>query len=66
MHNHLRDLGVRKVLVTGGAGFLGPHLCEGVVEAGHEVLWVDNYFTAANGMSRICSCIQGVKRCVMM
>ena len=35
----------RRVLVTGGAGFLGSHLCERLVAAGHEVLCVDNYFT---------------------
>ena len=35
----------RKVLVTGGAGFLGSHLCERLLEAGAEVLCVDNYFT---------------------
>jgi UDP-glucuronate decarboxylase len=34
-----------KVLVTGGAGFLGSHLCERLLSAGHEVLCVDNYFT---------------------
>ena len=35
----------RRVLVTGGAGFLGSHLCERLVAAGHEVLCVDNFFT---------------------
>jgi UDP-glucuronate decarboxylase len=35
----------RRVLVTGGAGFLGSHLCERLVAAGHEVLCIDNYFT---------------------
>jgi UDP-glucuronate decarboxylase len=35
----------KRVLVTGGAGFLGSHLCERLVEAGDEVLCVDNYFT---------------------
>ncbi len=35
----------KRVLVTGGAGFLGSHLCDRLVEAGHEVLCVDNYFT---------------------
>ncbi len=35
----------RRVLVTGGAGFLGSHLCERLIEAGHDVLCVDNYFT---------------------
>jgi UDP-glucuronate decarboxylase len=33
------------VLVTGGAGFLGSHLCERLVESGHEVLCADNLFT---------------------
>lgn len=36
-----------KVLVTGGAGFLGSHLCERLVERGDEVLCVDNYFTGS-------------------
>ena len=36
---------VRKVLVTGGAGFLGSHLCERLLAQGHEVLCVDNFFT---------------------
>ena len=35
----------RRILVTGGAGFLGSHLCERLVAAGNEVLCVDNYFT---------------------
>ena len=35
----------RRVLVTGGAGFIGSHLCERLVEAGHDVLCADNYFT---------------------
>ena len=35
----------KRILVTGGAGFLGSHLCEKLLEAGHEVLCVDNYFT---------------------
>ncbi|MEP1765802.1 MAG: UDP-glucuronic acid decarboxylase family protein [Sulfitobacter sp.] len=34
-----------RVLVTGGAGFLGSHLCEQLLDAGHDVLCVDNYFT---------------------
>jgi UDP-glucuronate decarboxylase len=35
----------KRILVTGGAGFLGSHLCERLVGLGHEVLCVDNYFT---------------------
>ncbi|GAA0277681.1 SDR family oxidoreductase [Alteraurantiacibacter aestuarii] len=35
----------KRVLVTGGAGFLGSHLCERLVDAGHDVLCVDNYYT---------------------
>ncbi|MDT8345540.1 MAG: UDP-glucuronic acid decarboxylase family protein [Thermohalobaculum sp.] len=35
----------RRILVTGGAGFLGSHLCDRLVAAGHEVLCVDNFFT---------------------
>ena len=37
----------KQVLVTGGAGFLGSHLCERLLEHGHEVLCLDNYFTGA-------------------
>ncbi|SEE31229.1 UDP-glucuronic acid decarboxylase family protein [Bradyrhizobium erythrophlei] len=36
-----------KVLVTGGAGFLGSHLCERLIGQGHDVLCVDNYFTGS-------------------
>jgi UDP-glucuronate decarboxylase len=40
---------MKRILVTGGAGFLGSHLCERLVEAGHDVVCMDNYFT---GMKR--------------
>src|SRR5687767_9743991 len=36
---------MKRVLVTGGAGFLGSHLCERLRAQGHDVLCVDNYFT---------------------
>jgi len=36
-----------KILVTGGAGFLGSHLCDRLVERGDDVLCVDNYFTGS-------------------
>src|SRR6202047_3753475 len=35
----------KRVLVTGGAGFLGSHLCERLLRDGHDVLCIDNYFT---------------------
>ena len=35
----------KRVMVTGGAGFLGSHLCERLLDHGHEVLCVDNFFT---------------------
>ena len=35
----------KRILVTGGAGFLGSHLCERLCAQGHDVLCVDNYFT---------------------
>ena len=35
----------KKILVTGGAGFLGSHLCEKLIDQGHHVICLDNYFT---------------------
>ncbi len=35
----------KKILITGGAGFIGSHLCEKLLSKGHEVICVDNYFT---------------------
>ena len=35
----------KRILVTGGAGFLGSHLCERLLQQGHEVICADNYFT---------------------
>jgi UDP-glucuronate decarboxylase len=34
-----------RIVVTGGAGFLGSHLCERLIDAGHEVICLDNFFT---------------------
>lgn len=39
------DLSKTRALVTGGAGFIGSHLCERLLEEGQEVLCVDNFFT---------------------
>ena len=35
------------VLVTGGAGFIGSHLCERLIERRHDVVCLDNYFTGS-------------------
>ncbi|RJQ48211.1 MAG: SDR family oxidoreductase [Gammaproteobacteria bacterium] len=43
MRNAIR----KRVLVTGGAGFLGSHLCERLLTDGHDVLCVDNFFTGS-------------------
>jgi UDP-glucuronate decarboxylase len=40
-----KEFAIRRVLVTGGAGFIGSHLCERLLDDGHEVLCVDNFFT---------------------
>ncbi len=41
MNDYIR----KRILVTGGAGFLGSHLCERLVQEGHDVLCVDNFYT---------------------
>jgi UDP-glucuronate decarboxylase len=49
----------KRVLVTGGAGFLGSHLCEKLIDAGHEVLCVDNFYTGSkDNLSRLLYCPQ--------
>jgi UDP-glucuronate decarboxylase len=41
----MRELIRQRILVTGGAGFLGSHLCERLLREGHDVICVDNFFT---------------------
>ena len=36
---------MKKILVTGGAGFVGSHLCKKLLELGNRVLCIDNYIT---------------------
>ena len=37
---------IQRIVVTGGAGFLGSHLCERLVDQGHDVICLDNFFTS--------------------
>jgi UDP-glucuronate decarboxylase len=41
----MRGVMAKRTLITGGAGFIGSHLCEILLAAGHEVICVDNFFT---------------------
>jgi len=44
--NSRRGFRMKRILVTGGAGFIGSHLCERLLERGDEILCVDNFFTS--------------------
>jgi UDP-glucuronate decarboxylase len=41
----MKEVDSKRILVTGGAGFLGSHLCEYLIAQGHDVLCVDNFYT---------------------
>ena len=60
------ELTRKRVLVTGGAGFLGSHLCERLLEEGDDVLCVDNYFTGQRLTSPTYSSTDISKQCATM
>ena len=37
----------KRILITGGAGFIGSHLCEKLLDKGNEVICLDNFFTGS-------------------
>ena len=43
----MKELDYKRILVTGGAGFLGSHLCEYLLNQGHDILCVDNFYTGS-------------------
>jgi UDP-glucuronate decarboxylase len=45
----MRTLDRKRILITGGAGFIGSHLCERLLAQGHDVLCVDNFYTGTRG-----------------
>ena len=50
-----------RILVTGGAGFLGSHLCERLLDAGNDVLCIDNYFTGSK--QNVVACLGNPRFC---
>lgn len=38
----------KRILITGGAGFLGSHLCERLLNEGNEILCLDNFYTGSH------------------
>src|SRR3954470_7446999 len=59
----MRDAQRKRILVTGGAGFLGSHLCDRLLELGHDVLCVDNFYT---GTKHNVAPLVGHPRCELM
>ena len=38
---------MKRILITGGAGFIGSHLCERLLHEGHDIICLDNYYTGS-------------------
>ena len=45
---------MKRVLISGGAGFIGSHLCEMLLGEGNDVICIDNYFTVTKATSGTC------------
>lgn len=45
---------MKRILISGGAGFIGSHLCERLLKEGNDVICIDNYFTGHKSNSAIC------------
>src|SRR4030042_1325510 len=41
----MKNYSNKRILITGGAGFLGSHLCERLLDKGHEIVCFDNFYT---------------------
>jgi UDP-glucuronate decarboxylase len=41
----MKNYSNKRILITGGAGFPGSHLCERLLDEGHEIVCVDNFYT---------------------
>ena len=54
---------IRRAVVTGGAGFLGSHLCEPLLDRGAEVVCLDNFLTGRRRTSRTCSTTRASSCC---
>ena len=40
-----KEINSKRIIVTGGAGFIGSNLCDRLINEGHEILCVDNFFS---------------------
>ncbi len=49
----MKNYSNKRILITGGAGFLGSHLCERLLNKGHEIVCVDNFYTGGRSIPRI-------------